>query len=92
MAYCTECGNLMENNVCPKCNRAVFARINTKQDEIKSANQIGPWVLTGIGVLLFFFLWWLGVILVIAGCAWGLMRENQVKKLKNEIKELESSV
>jgi len=68
----------------------IAAKIHTKEEEIKACSQIGPWAVTIIGILAFIAVSWIiGGIIVAAGCVWGVMRENQQKKLKNEIKDLE---
>lgn len=68
----------------------IAAKIHTKEEEIKACSQIGPWTVAIVGAVAFFAVSWIiGGLIVAAGCVWGVMRENQQKKLQNEIKELE---
>lgn len=76
----------------PRENRVIRAKMNTKQDEIKTCGQLAPILLVAVGFVSMLWYWVAGIILIIVGVLWSNSRENQYKKLKNEIKELEAQL
>ena len=80
-------------------DKVIQAKINTKRDQIRGISQAGPILICLIGLLFLF----LGVLanflilivgLILLGIAiwWSSDRENEKKKLVNEIKELQAEI
>ena len=77
-----------------KENKVIRAKIKTRRDQADAISQTGPILLflfgavvciTIIGILL-------GIILVGISIIWSNSRENEKKRLENEIKELEAEL
>lgn len=73
-----------------RTNRIIAAKIHTKQEELKASNTWEPWVITVIGIAICFFNLILGIVVIWISQVWYMSRNNQAKKLQNEIKELEA--
>lgn len=73
-------------------NRVIAAKIHTKRDELKAANTWEPWVITALGLVICYFHLIAGIIVIGISQLWYMSRNNQAKKLQNEIKELEAAL
>jgi uncharacterized Zn finger protein (UPF0148 family) len=74
-----------------KANRVIRAKIATKKQQVEDISQTGPFLVVCLGILVCITIVGilLGLIIIGLGIWWGVSRDNEEKKLKNEIKELE---
>jgi len=88
-----------------KHDEVIKAKIKTRVDQINNISQIGPAIVAIPGIFVFLvavipmgkigILWEFALVgLIIIGFAiwWWNIRENEKKKLQNEIKELEAEL
>jgi len=75
-----------------KHNTIIQAKIATKQEQVAGISQVGPVLLVIIGLpaLLLYII--PGLVLIGIAIWWSQSRENEKKKLQNEIKELEAEL
>jgi len=74
-----------------KHNALIQAKIHTKEDEIKGVTQTGPLILIILGTVLCITIIGIliGLPMILISAWWMSKRDNQKKKLQNEIKELQ---
>lgn len=85
-------GTAATNN--SKHNDVIKAKIATKEDQIDRISYWGPGIVIFIGIVIGLLLFGvtgiiIGLILIGVGIWWASNRENEKRKLENEIKELE---
>nr|WP_321349816.1 zinc-ribbon domain-containing protein [uncultured Methanoregula sp.] len=93
--FCNSCGAaLVELSGNSKHNEVILAKIATKEQQIKDISQVGPAILIVFGILVCITIVGivLGLILIGIGIWWSTSRDNEGKKLKNEIKELKAEM
>jgi uncharacterized membrane protein YvbJ len=89
-AFCSGCGTPL---TVPFGKVAVIqAKINTKKEEMAGINQVGPFLLLVLGLLLLIPFIIPGLIVIGISVWWSTSREREKNKLKNAIKELEAEL
>ncbi|HNX18560.1 MAG TPA: DUF5362 family protein [Methanoregula sp.] len=95
-AFCNSCGERLQQTPIPddrvksRHNEIIDAKIATKEDQIAGISQVGPTITVIFGILVCITIVGIipGLIIVGAGVWWSSSRENEKKKLRNEITEL----
>jgi uncharacterized membrane protein YvbJ len=98
-AFCNACGAPLIPVITSSKDKVIQAKVKTKRDQIEGISQTGPILACLVG-LLFLFLGFLfnflilifGLILLGIAIWWSSGRENERKKLENEIKELQAEM
>jgi hypothetical protein len=88
-----------------KEHRVINAKIKTRVDQINNITLVGPILIAVLGIFVFLFgvvpmgkigiLWdfaFFGVVLIGVAVWWGNTRQNEIKRLQNEIRELEAEL
>jgi|SRR5208283_4497363 len=91
-AFCNSCGApIVTVGASPK-NKVIQAKIQTKREQVEGISQIGPILLCLLGLpcLLLYII--PGAIMIGVAIWWSSSRENEKKKLENEIKELQAEM
>jgi hypothetical protein len=75
-----------------KQNRIIQRKIATKKEQIAGISEVGPILLCLLGIPALFLYIIPGLVIIGISIWWSSSRENEKKKLRNEIKELEAEL
>jgi uncharacterized membrane protein YvbJ len=99
--FCNSCGADLRLTPDPgdknKHNEIISAKIATKRLEINNITLMGPVLVCIIGIVFCLLLFGItgviiGGILIFLSFWWGLKRDDEKRKLKSQIKELEAEL